>query len=166
MAESASLFSNAERETLSAVLDRLIPADDVAGAVASGGVEYVERLFRRELASELDVFRAALRALDEVVSRAEVDARVTSFARLAPEPQDRWLARMERGELRAMSPQLTASFFERLLNLAAEGFYADPAQGGNRGAVSWRMMGYDPRIPGRTTADWANGAKGETSSPR
>jgi gluconate 2-dehydrogenase gamma chain len=154
MAESDALFSSEERRTLSAVLDRLIPPDDVPGAVATGGVEYVERIFRKELAPELTVFRDALRALDAAAVSKGVAA---GFAALAPEVQDDWLARMERGELNALAPLLTPTFFERLLNLAAEGFYADPAQGGNQGAVSWQMMGYDPRIPGRTTAEWANG---------
>ncbi|MCX6956507.1 MAG: gluconate 2-dehydrogenase subunit 3 family protein, partial [Verrucomicrobia bacterium] len=37
-------------------------------------------------------------------------------------------------------------FFNRLVDLAHEGFYADPANGGNRDGVSWHMLGYDPRI--------------------
>lgn len=154
MAESDSLFSSEERRTLSAVLDRLIPADDVAGAVASGGMEYIERIFRKELAAELTQFREALRVLDAAVTGK---GTAGGFAALPPREQDDWLASMERGRLKALAPRLTPTFFERLLNLAAEGFYADPQQGGNRGAVSWRMMGYDPRIPGRTTAEWASG---------
>ena len=162
MAESASLFSIQERRTLSAVLDRLIPADDVAGAVASGGVEYVERIFRKELAPELELFREALRSLDETVA-TKSGKGIAGFAGLSPVAQDEWLRKMESGALKELAPLLSPTFFERLLNLAAEGFYADPLQGGNRGAVSWRMMGYDPRIPGRTTADWA---AGETDSAR
>ena len=138
MAESDSLFSIEERRTLSAVLDRLIPADDVVGAVASGGVEYVEQIFRKELASELATFCEALRALDAVAIGKAAGA---GFAALTSREQDDWLVSMERGKLQAVAPLLTPTFFERLLNLAVEGFYADPAQGGNRGAVSWRMMG-------------------------
>ncbi|HEY9154356.1 MAG TPA: gluconate 2-dehydrogenase subunit 3 family protein [Opitutaceae bacterium] len=153
MAESDSLFSTEERRTLSAVLDRLIPADDVPGAVASGGLEYVEYIFRKELAPELALFREALRALDDAaVGRGHAGG----FAALPPREQDDWLTSMERGRLNAVAPLLTPTFFERLLNLAAEGFYADPDQGGNHGAVSWKMMGYDPRIPGRTTVEWAS----------
>jgi hypothetical protein len=33
------------------------------------------------------------------------------------------------------------------VELAHEGYYADPGNGGNRDAVSWRMIGYDPRLP-------------------
>jgi len=157
MAESDSLFSTEERRTLSAVLDRLIPADEVPGAVASGGVEYVERIFRKELAPELELFREALRTLDHAAASKAGAGAGGGFAALAPEEQDAWLRQMESGALRKIAPLLSPTFFERLLNLAAEGFYADPAQGGNRSAVSWRMMGYDSRIPGRTTAEWASG---------
>jgi hypothetical protein len=38
-----------------------------------------------------------------------------------------------------------------MVDLAAEGFYADPANGGNRDAASWRMIGYDPRLPANPT---------------
>lgn len=38
-------------------------------------------------------------------------------------------------------------WFARLCDLVAEGFYADPGNGGNEGAASWRMIGYEPRLP-------------------
>jgi choline dehydrogenase-like flavoprotein len=38
-------------------------------------------------------------------------------------------------------------WFRRLCDLVAEGFYADPGNGGNAGAASWRMIGYEPRLP-------------------
>ena len=40
-------------------------------------------------------------------------------------------------------------FFARMVVLAHEGFYADPENGGNRGAVSWQMVRYQTNIPGR-----------------
>ena len=45
-----------------------------------------------------------------------------------------------------------AAFINRLIDLAAEGFYADPANGGNRDGASWRMIGYDPLLPARPSA--------------
>ncbi len=142
---------------LGAVLDRLIPADEFPGAVDAGGLAYIEGIFRRELALELTRFREALQIWDQAI-RADDSSPVADcqkgFAELSPEAQDVWLRRLEHGELVVVSPKLTAKFFEQLLNLAAEGFYADPGQDGNRGAISWKMIGYDPRIPGRTTADF------------
>ena len=37
-------------------------------------------------------------------------------------------------------------FFEALLNLVMEGFFADPIYGGNRNMASWKMVGY-PGLP-------------------
>ena len=42
-------------------------------------------------------------------------------------------------------------WFVNLAELAAEGYYADPENGGNAGAASWAMIGYQPRLP--TQAD-------------
>ena len=37
-------------------------------------------------------------------------------------------------------------FFDALLNLVMEGFFADPIYGGNRDKVAWKMIGY-PGLP-------------------
>jgi gluconate 2-dehydrogenase gamma chain len=37
-------------------------------------------------------------------------------------------------------------FFQRLLQITMEGFFADPIHGGNRNKASWRMLGY-PGLP-------------------
>jgi len=72
-----------------------------------------------------------------------------TFCALAAEAQDALLHDLEQS--RPVSPWPVsldaASFFGRIVDLTAEGFYADPQNGGNRDAVSWRMVGYDPRLP-------------------
>ena len=37
-------------------------------------------------------------------------------------------------------------FFEALLQITMEGFFADPIYGGNKNKVSWKMIGY-PGLP-------------------
>ena len=37
-----------------------------------------------------------------------------------------------------------AAWFTQLVAFAMEGFYADPGNGGNKGEISWKMIGYDP----------------------
>jgi gluconate 2-dehydrogenase gamma chain len=37
-------------------------------------------------------------------------------------------------------------FFEALLQITMEGFFADPIYGGNRNMASWKMVGY-PGLP-------------------
>ena len=76
-----------------------------------------------------------------------------SFDRLATADRSAALTAMEEG--RAEFEGFEAKpFFEALLQSAMEGFFADPMYGGNRGKVSWRMVGY-PGLP----ATWASKAE-------
>ena len=53
----------------------------------------------------------------------------------------------------------TEAWFRLLVELVAEGVYADPGNGGNPGAASWRMVGYEHRLPeGPTGPDATEGA--------
>ncbi|CAN5619984.1 hypothetical protein BH10PLA1_BH10PLA1_15150 [soil metagenome] len=70
---------------------------------------------------------------------AELDAAARTqhnagFVELTTDRQDALLERFER-----------SIFFQRLVELTSEGFYADPGNGGNLGEISWKMIGYQPR---------------------
>ncbi|MGY5777660.1 gluconate 2-dehydrogenase subunit 3 family protein [Rhizobium sp. LEGMi135b] len=115
-------------ETFRAVLDRIIPADDYPGALDNGVDGFI-----------LSLWDAGLVADSEPIDRGLVDLEAQTlggFATLSPEKQDRLLA--ERKD---------EAWFRMLCELAAEGFYADPANGANPDAVSWRMIGYRPGLP-------------------
>ncbi|MET0429090.1 MAG: hypothetical protein ABW026_11410, partial [Microvirga sp.] len=47
----------------------------------------------------------------------------------------------------ALQGVATTPWFKVLIELAAEGYYADPGNGGNSGARSWAMIGYEHRLP-------------------
>ncbi len=131
---------------LRALLDRLIPADEFPGAVEAGVSDYVLRQLSGDCASEAIRLTQGLIQLD-----AEAAARSGAglFCSLGPAAQDALLADLEAGRTLTAWPAGIAgpAFFARLVELAHEGFYADPANGGNRGGVSWKMLGYDPRLP-------------------
>lgn len=132
-----------ELTALRALLDRLIPPDDFPGAVGAGVETYVLRQLQGDLAAQAPAVAAGLRQLD-----TEARARHgRTFAALAAAQQDGLLAGLEAGQTAADWPSSAADFFNLMVNLAAEGFYADPGNGGNRGALSWKMIGYDPRLP-------------------
>jgi gluconate 2-dehydrogenase gamma chain len=76
-----------------------------------------------------------------------------SFDRLAPAERGTALTAMENGSA-AFDNFESKQFFETLLQSAMEGFFADPIYGGNRGKVSWKMVGY-PGLP----ATWASKAE-------
>ena len=125
-------------ETLRAVVDCLIPPDDFPGAYDAGVCGYLKRLFRTDLASQADLFRAGIEGIE-----AEALARFnTAFADLTPEQQISTLAAIESGDVKTTWSISRSRFFEMLVNTTAEGFYSDPQQGGNRNGVAWAMTGF------------------------
>src|ERR1043165_6691442 len=126
-------------ETLRAIVDCLIPADDFPGAYEAGVCDYLDRLLQTDLADHASFFRAGLDAIE-----AEALARFDrAFTDLSPSEQNATLAAIETGAVQTFWPILPARFFKMLVNTTAEGYYSEPQQGGNRGAVSWRMTGFE-----------------------
>lgn len=132
-------WSPLERAVLQAVIERLLPADEDPGAWDAGAEEYLARQLEGDLAAMRGTVISGLLSLE-----AEAQAREgRAFAALPPHLQDALLRDVESGAVRSAWPVSPAAFFLLLVRTTAEGFYADPAQGGNRGHVSWRMTGFD-----------------------
>lgn len=122
---------------LRAVCHRLIPADEFPGGWENDCGEYLAGQFARDLAPQVPTYRAGLDALD-----AEAQARhARNFAELDAPAQDELLSGLERGQTQTKWPD-ARRFFEMLLNHSAEGYYADPDNGGNRAKASWQMIGF------------------------
>lgn len=169
---AAYLFLNADEVAfVEAAIARLIPNEpewpgaleaDVAvyidrqldGAYGQGARFYRQGPFRPGLPGQgyqlaytpAELFRAGVRRLAE-----ELPKRMAGppFRERPPEEQDRVLAALEAGEL-DLAPVPARAFFGLLLDLTAEGYFADPVYGGNKDMVSWRMIGF----PGAYAA-WA-----------
>lgn len=67
------------------------------------------------------------------------------FDRLAPNERETALKELESGKA-ALGEFDGKQFFEALLKITMEGFFADPIYGGNRDKAGWRMVGY-PGLP-------------------
>lgn len=174
-------FNEREARAVDAIAARIIPGDESdPGAREAAATIYVDRAlggFLRELQT---FYRRALRRLDDHCrERHGVD-----FADLVADEQDHVLGELEaagRGgegesELREVSwneESLLGTFFEVVREHVVQGTFCDPAYGGNRGLVGWRLLGfpgaqwgyseeqmqpgYDARlIPIRTLADLRN----------
>ncbi len=132
------ILTPAQQTVLRAVVNRIIPADDFPSGWEAGAGAYLLGQLAGDLSGRLVDVRAGLEALDE-------EARSTGaegFAALQPAQQDALLTRLERSQVEAIWPIDPAAFFELLITLTIEGFYADPGNGGNRDAVAWRMIGF------------------------
>jgi gluconate 2-dehydrogenase gamma chain len=130
-AAQATALSPVQLGLLEAIVDRLIPADELGpGAKECGAADYIDRSLMAEKASFIE-------------GLALIDAQATSkfgrsFIELNPADRDAVLALIET----AARP-----FFNRLRQLTIEGTFSDPSYGGNRGYAGWDMLRYPgPRM--------------------
>jgi gluconate 2-dehydrogenase gamma chain len=149
-----------------AAVDAFIPADELspsgsqcgvvafidrqlAGAYGNGARLYRDGPFPKgkpELGYQLplnprEFFRAGIAAANDW-SRKTYGK---DFDRLAAADRDAALKAMEAGKAE-FSGSSSRMFFEALLQIAMEGFFADPVYGGNRDMAAWKMVGY-PGLP-------------------
>lgn len=116
----------ADQALLRAVIGRMIPRDADAGALEAGTDGFVLARLSAD-AADAELVSSGL---------ASLAAQAGGFADRSLQEQDSVLHELE-GE----------AWFERLVTLVSEGFYADPDNGGNAGAVSWTMIGYRHGLP-------------------
>jgi gluconate 2-dehydrogenase gamma chain len=156
------LFFNAsEALFIEAACERLIPQDDLgAGALTAGVPNYLdkqlggawgagERLYRSgpwaqgtptqgyQLPySPAELFRASIRVINQ-----QLGAKGTPFHAMSDTGQDAYLKSLEAGSV-DLDGVPSAAFFDILWRMTVEGFFADPAYGGNKDMVAWRMIGF------------------------
>jgi gluconate 2-dehydrogenase gamma chain len=155
-----------EAAFISAAVDTLIPADDLtpsgsdcgvavfidrqlAGAYGNGARLYRDGPFPKgkpehgyQLAlTPREYFRAGIAATNDWTRKTYGK----DFDRLAEPEREAALKLLEQGK--AEFPGFSSKdFFEALLAITMEGFFADPIYGGNRGMAGWKMVGY-PGLP-------------------
>jgi hypothetical protein len=116
-----------QEQVLTAVIDRIIPADDFPSASQAGVMNFLHRTLAGDAAMFAPVLAEGLADLE----RATREATSMSFVDLDPAAQDKLLTAI--GD---------TPFFRRLTEMTNEGYYADPGNGGNLNAISWTMIGY------------------------
>ncbi|MCQ4305295.1 gluconate 2-dehydrogenase [Stutzerimonas frequens] len=158
-AKGWQFFTLEEAREVEAIVERLIPADDlsVSGKEAgcavfidrqlAGHYGRYERLYQHgpfvpgvEPPSELvpaERYRVGLEQLGRHC-QATFGKR---FSELEGDQRDEVLRKMESGDI-AFEGIESKVFFEQILQNAMEGFFADPIYGGNRDMVSWKMLGF------------------------
>jgi hypothetical protein len=110
------------------------------GAREAGTSDFVIGEASIEGAAGLRALAERAAALDDAARRDRPAGGAASFADLDPAAQDQVLADLER---------TGSSAFRWLVEKTMEGFYADPRHGGNRGGVSWELIGFPGPTGGR-----------------
>jgi gluconate 2-dehydrogenase gamma chain len=155
-----------EQAFIVAAVDTLIPADELSPSGSACGVAtFIDRqlagaygmgarLYRQgpfpkakpELGYQLalnprEFFRAGIESANDWTRQTYGK----DFDRLSEQEREAALKAMEDGK--AQLPGFSSRmFFDALLQIAMEGFFADPIYGGNRDMAGWKMVGY-PGLP-------------------
>ena len=141
-------FNEAEARDLEALAARIVPGDpEDPGAREAGVLAYIDRAVEgayRELQS------AYRRGLAELARHCR-DEGQASFADLGADRQDALLGeldeialQLEAGEGPATDPRrlVLARLYAMVRQHTLEGLFGDPAYGGNRDGVGWRLVGF------------------------
>ena len=146
-APPASALSDSQLRLLAAIVDRVIPKDELGPSASESGVtEYINRSLADYLAPEKPAFLEGLEQTDAFARRTQNQP----FVNLSAEKQDAVLTAMDNGAADGF-PNARA-FFNRARRLTLEGMFGDPYYGGNKNFAGWDLIRYPgPRLA--TSAD-------------
>jgi gluconate 2-dehydrogenase gamma chain len=133
-AERASFvhMTAAEAAGFAAVVDQIIPPDDLPGAAEAGVVYFLDTVFGGFMADDAATLKAGLADLDR--RAAALEGGADGFAALPFERQTALLETVDE-----------TPFFERMISLTHIGLFALPSWGGNRDKIGWKLLGFDDR---------------------
>ncbi len=134
-------LSDRDARTLKAICDQIIPANDFPSASQAGVVDFIDRQLVRHFRRHRTAYRDGLERVD-ALSRKRYGGEL---ATLTPARQLEVVQTIERED---------RVFFELVRNHTLDGYYGTPRHGGNRDAVSWRMLGLaEPPVLGRSPSE-------------
>ena len=135
------MLDEQQLNTLKALVNAIIPADDWPNGWQAGVGDYLRRQFKRDLTDAAAAYAQWLTALD-----AEARASCQRpFAELNLAERTRLLESIEQGQIITAWPIDAAAFFQQIVEHCIEGFYSDPGNGGNKDGVAWDMIGFEVR---------------------
>src|ERR671912_196617 len=128
-----------EARTAAAVFERLFPTDEGGpGAIDIGVLTYLDRALAGAYRDKAEAYRLGLAALDLAARRRSA----MPFADCSAEKQDTLITELEKGILPNFRVPPQHDFFEMLRAHVQEGLFADPAHGGNRDKLGWKLLGH------------------------
>jgi gluconate 2-dehydrogenase gamma chain len=131
-----------ETEILSAMVDRLIPTDELgSGALDAGVLQYIDRALSEAESDAAEAYRSGLAALDQY-SRY---SRGGPFIDLSTVDQDSALIDVQIGAATGAGAGFvgsSASFFNMVKSHTWQGMFGDPKYGGNVDFAGWDLINY------------------------
>ena len=131
-----------ETEILSAMVDRLIPTDNMGpGALDAGVIEFIDRALSEAESDAAEAYRSGLAALD-AYSRY---TRGGPFIDLSTIDQDSVLIDVQTGAATGAGAGFvgsSGSFFNLVKGHTWQGMFGDPKYGGNVDFAGWDLINY------------------------
>jgi gluconate 2-dehydrogenase gamma chain len=131
-----------ETEILSAMVDRLIPTDELGpGALDAGVLQYIDRALSEAESDSAEAYRSGLAALD-TYSRY---TRGGPFIDLSTMDQDSVLIDVQIGAATGAGVGFvgsSGSFFNMVRSHTWQGMFGDPKYGGNTDFAGWDLIDY------------------------
>ncbi len=126
---------------LAAICDQIIPADEYPSASQAGVLNYIDLQLAGHYRRHQKTYRQGLKQANDLSrSRFGMD-----LAQASAQQQFEIVSTIEKEN---------QAFFELVRTHTMQGYYGTPRHGGNRDAVSWRMLGLDePPLRGRAQYD-------------
>ena len=139
-------LSDAQARTLAAICDQIVPADGFPSASQAGVLTYIDKQLVRHFRRHQDAYRDGL-------EQAEAMSRKRFGRDLAA------LTSPQQLEVVSDLSQQARGFFDLVRSHTLQGYYGSPRHGGNRDAVSWRMLGLAaPPLGGQAQYDLRKGS--------
>lgn len=137
-----------EAQTLAVICDQIVPADEWPSASQAGVLTYIDRQLMGPYRRHRKAYRSGIEETERLArGRFGVDA-----TRATPAQQLELARTLERER---------PEFFELVRRHTIQGYYGSPRHGGNKDAVSWRMLGLaEPPLRGRAQYDFTAEPKG------
>jgi gluconate 2-dehydrogenase gamma chain len=137
-----------EISLLDAIVEQIIPTDDFPGAKWANVSNFIDKQLDTYYRKHQLAYREGLAAFDKTV----IQMKGKKFADLPFGEQTTILEKLEAGEFSGdyWRDHSSASFFDMVRQHSLQGFYGSPVHGGNRGYVSYHMLGIDyPKVIGQ-----------------
>jgi gluconate 2-dehydrogenase gamma chain len=135
---SAGVLTVGERQSLEAIVSRLIPAEASGpGALEAGCARYIESALADAYQSLLKTYSAGLAALNSYA----VSKWGKSFSTLTSADQDKALTDFEQN-VKVADFSASSAFFEMVRRHTLEGMFGDPSYGGNQNFAGWDLIQY------------------------
>lgn len=136
--EALLFFNSADARTVDAFAAQIIPSEDGSpGAREAGVVYYIDRALAGFMRDLQPLYRRGLQVLRDIAA----DAFGAEFSALEAAQQRQLVETMD-ARAESDAEDFAGQFYRILREHTVQGFFGDPAYGGNRDVVGWKLVGF------------------------